>query len=125
MYSSGTIYDSLGFEDCHFVTHLLNLVSDIKNLISEIKVTDEVYTWRGFVKCFLRVPQAIGLYRSCRAAQARGNFRKHSTTKPFIQVAAQGCTEVSPIKCDVRECIVKTSDSRECVVGDSKQDDAK
>ena len=34
-------------------------------------------------------------------------------------------TEVSPIKCDVRECVVRTSGSRECVVGDSQRDDAK
>ena len=31
----------------------------------------------GFVKCFLRVPQAVGLYCSCHAAQAiKGNFQK-------------------------------------------------
>ena len=29
----------------------------------------------GFVNCFLRVPQAVGLYCSCHAAQAsKGNF---------------------------------------------------
>ena len=32
---------------------------------------------RGFVKCFQRVPQAVGLYCSCRAAKAsKGNFQK-------------------------------------------------
>ena len=32
---------------------------------------------KGFVTCFLRVPQAAGLNRSCHAAQAsRGNFQK-------------------------------------------------
>ena len=31
----------------------------------------------GFVKCYLRVPQAVGLYCSCHAAQAsKGNFQK-------------------------------------------------
>ena len=30
----------------------------------------------GFVNCFLRVPQAVGLYCSCHAAQAsKGNFQ--------------------------------------------------
>ena len=32
---------------------------------------------RGFVRCFLRVPQAVGLYCSCHAAPAnKGNFHK-------------------------------------------------
>ena len=32
---------------------------------------------KGFVKCFLRVPQAVGLYCSRHAAQAsKGNFQK-------------------------------------------------
>ena len=31
----------------------------------------------GFVKCFLRIPQAVGLHCSCHAAQAsKGNFQK-------------------------------------------------
>ena len=38
---------------------------------------------------------------------------------PYIKIS-----EVSPIKCDVRESVVRTSDSRECVVGDSQQDDS-
>ena len=43
---------------------------------------------RGFVKGFLRVPQAVGLYFSYTAAQqARGTFRKF-TIKPSEQVAA-------------------------------------
>ena len=32
---------------------------------------------RGFIKCFLRVPQAVGLYCSYTAAPAsKGNFHK-------------------------------------------------
>ena len=32
---------------------------------------------KGFVKCFLRVPHAVALYFSCRAAQeSKGNFQK-------------------------------------------------
>ena len=42
----------------------------------------------GFVKCFLRVPQAIvGLYCSCNAAQAsKGNFQKtfYRTSHPRL-----------------------------------------
>ena len=31
----------------------------------------------GFVNCFLRVPQAVGLYISCHAAQSsKGNLNK-------------------------------------------------
>ena len=42
---------------------------------------------KGFVKCFLRVPQAVVL---C-AAQASGNFRKHFT-EPFSKPDATDCT---------------------------------
>ena len=37
---------------------------------------------KGFVNCFLRVPQAVGLYGSCHAAQAsKGNFKNDKPPK--------------------------------------------
>ena len=45
---------------------------------------------KGFVKCFLRVPQAVRLYCSCHAAQAsKVNFQ---ITKHFLQVADPDCS---------------------------------
>ena len=42
-------------------------------------------------ECFLRVPQAAGLYCSCHAAQAsKGNFQK-TYYKPSEQVATPDC----------------------------------
>ena len=52
---------------------------------------------------------------SCQSKWADGGTLNQSQPNP----------EVSPIKCDIRECVVRTSDSRECVVGDSQRDDAK
>ena len=43
----------------------------------------------GFVKCCLIVPQAVGMYCSCHAAQA-SKVNKH-ITKPSEQVAAPDC----------------------------------
>ena len=47
--------------------------------ISEYKLSIQGYSsghGKGFV-CFLRVPQAVGLYCSCHATQAsKGNFQK-------------------------------------------------
>ena len=47
---------------------------------------------KGFVKCFLRVSQAIGLYCSCQAAKlSKGNFQE-TLYKTFSQPAALDCT---------------------------------
>ena len=62
---------------------LLNLIL----LISSVQSGAEGWG-KGFVTCFLRVPQAFGLNCSCHAAQARkGNFQK-ICYKPIIQPAA-------------------------------------
>ena len=50
---------------------------------------------KGFVNCFLRAPQAIGLYRSrCAAKQGRGAFWKQFT-KYFSQPGAPYCTHAA------------------------------
>ena len=52
--------------------------------------------FEGFVNTFLKVPQAIGQYCSCHAAQqARGTFRKH-ISKPSEQVAAPPSSYLLP-----------------------------
>ena len=46
-------------------------------------------------------------------------------TEEHFEGDSRNIAEVSPIKCDFRECVLRTSDSGECVVGDSQRDDAK
>ena len=65
---------------------------------------------KGSVECFLRVPQAAGLYCSCHAAQAanKGNCQKtlyktfFTTCRPRLYRAAQNqgkqVLRISPIK---------------------------
>ena len=60
------------------MTEAINLITDI--LGAETRVVTYLLGGaatcsEGFVNVFLRVPQAVGLYCSCHAAQAsRGNF---------------------------------------------------
>ena len=73
---------------------------------------------KSVVKCFPRVPRALGLYCSCRAAQvSKGNFQKtfyttffttwcprlqQSTNRKKYSVAYHGSGRPSPLQCQQR-----------------------
>ena len=59
-----------------------DLMIDDRNLSNDDRSSMKVHSGaatrrQGFVKCFLKVPQAVGLYCSCHAAQAsKANLQK-------------------------------------------------
>ena len=62
---------------CSALKTRLSGISNYKNYFPDMYQVGRPLVLRGFGKCFLRVPQAVGLYCSYTAAPAsKGNFQK-------------------------------------------------